>query len=83
MKKIEDLEKEYVTITEEDDDVLLQIKRNLRNLREPEKLIFLKYLEKGTYVEVARLYNVSKPTAKAYIEKIKIKLIKNINKKLI
>lgn len=83
MKKIEDLEKEYVTITEEDDDVLLQIKRNLRNLREPEKLIFLKYLEKGTYVEVARLYNVSKPTAKAYIEKIKIKLIKNIDKKLI
>lgn len=69
---------EYITPTINDDDTLYQIKCNIQQLREPERLIFVQYLETGTYAEIARLYNVSKPTAKTYIEKIKNKLLKNI-----
>lgn len=75
------IENEYLDITNEEDDLILLIKNVIKNLREPEKIIFLKYVEEGTYAEVARLYNVTKPTAKKYILTVKDKILKEINKK--
>lgn len=67
---------DYTTPNEEDDDIIFNIKKNIKKLTDPEKLILITYLEDGTYASVAYKYNVSKPTAKTYINK----LIKKITK---
>lgn len=69
-------EDEYTTVTQEDDDMMVNIKDTLRSLRKVERDIFMTYVNEGTYAAVADKYNVSAPTAKSYIniirEKIKI-----------
>lgn len=69
-------ESEYTTVTVDDDDMMVNIKDKLRNLRKVERDIFMTYVNEGTYAAVAAKYNVSAPTAKSYIniirEKIKI-----------
>jgi len=75
-KKIID---EYFELNKlEDDDIIFNIKLNFHKLKEPEKLIFINYLEYGTYADLAKIYKVTKPTAKSYVLKIKKKLLKNI-----
>ncbi len=75
-KKIID---EYFKINRiEDDDTIYKIKLNFQKLKEPEKIIFINYLEYGTYADIAKIYKVTKPTAKNYVIKIKKKLLKNI-----
>lgn len=70
----EDME-EYVTITEEDDDIMVEIKNRIRNLKPMEQRIFLTFTHLGTYAATAREFNVSPPTIKTYINNIKSKLI--------
>lgn len=70
----EDIE-EYLTPTEEDDDQMIGIKENLRKLRPVELKIFMTYVDLGTYAATAREFNVSAPTIKSYINKIKEKII--------
>lgn len=70
----EDIE-EYLTPTEEDDDTMLGIKENLKKLRPVELKIFMTYVHLGTYAATAREFNVSAPTIKSYINKIKEKII--------
>lgn len=76
MSKIEkdDIE-EYVKITEEDDDRMVKIKNNIRKLKPVELQIFMTYVHLGTYAATAREYNVSAPTIKTYINKIKEKIV--------
>lgn len=75
-KKItkEDIE-EYVTITDEDDDTMVDIKTKLKNLKPMEQRIFLTYAHLESYAATARDFNVTPPTIKTYINKIKNKLI--------
>lgn len=70
----EDIE-EYITITEEDDDVMVDIKTRLRELKPMERKIFLTYTELGTFAATAREFNVSPPTIKTYINNIKEKIL--------
>jgi hypothetical protein len=67
-------EDEYTTVTEEDDDRIVNIKEKLKKFRKVERDIFLTYVNEGTYAAVAKKYNVSAPTAKSYINIIKEKL---------
>lgn len=74
------IENEYLTIDNfNDDDILLNIKDIIKNLKEPEKLIFIKYLELGSYAGVAKEYKVTKPTAKKYIMIVKNKIINELH----
>lgn len=68
------IEEDYLTITEEDDDIMVGIKEKLMKLKRVERDIFLVYLNNGTYASVAQKYNVSAPTAKSYINIIREKL---------
>ena len=68
------IEEDYLTITEEDDDFMVNIKEKLMKLKRVERDIFLVYLNYGTYASVAQKYNVSAPTAKSYINIIREKL---------
>ena len=70
----EDIE-EYITITDEDDDTMVEIKTRLRKLKPMEQRIFLTFTHLGTYAATAREFNVSPPTIKTYINNIKEKLI--------
>lgn len=57
-----------------DDDLMAGIKERLSYLKKVERDIFLVYVNEGSYAAVAKKYNVSAPTAKSYINKIKKKL---------
>lgn len=57
-----------------DDDLMVDIKERLLNLKKVERDIFLVYVNEGSYAAVAKKYNVSAPTAKSYINIIKKKL---------
>lgn len=77
------IENEYLMIDElNDDDMLLNIKEIIKNLKEPEKLIFIKYSELGSYAGVAKEYKVTKPTAKKYITIVKNKIINELHNRL-
>lgn len=65
---------DYLTVTENDDDVMVGIKDKLKGMRKVERDIFMTYVNEGTYAAVAKKYNVSAPTAKSYIMTIKYKL---------
>lgn len=78
-----EIENEYLTIDElNDDDKLLNIKEIIKNLKEPEKLIFIKYSELGSYAGIAKEYKVTKPTAKKYITIVKNKIINELRNRL-
>lgn len=57
-----------------EDDEMLTLKLTLDQLTPVEKKIFLTYAELGTYSATARVYNVSPPTIKHYINDIRIKI---------
>ena len=59
----------------DDDDLLLELKTAIQTeLTEPERRIFLAYLELGSYAAVAREFGVCSVTAKKYIKQIIYKL---------
>lgn len=54
----------------DDDDRMLAIKEKFFLLTEPERRIFMVFLDEGTYSGVAKFFGVSNPTAKKYIRRI-------------
>lgn len=69
------LDEEYTTIDKiEDDDRLAVMKEAILSLRPVERKIFLTYTHLGTYTETASYFNVSVPTIRGYIQKIRTKI---------
>ena len=68
---------EYKADDFKDDERVYRIKTALERLTPVERKIFIAYIELGTFAGVAKLYNVTPPTAKTYIISI-IKKIKNL-----
>lgn len=75
-----DLIRQDYEINDNDDDRLYDIKTALAELRPMERKIFLAYTEMGTFAAVARLFNVSSPTAKQYCISIKNKILNLMEK---
>lgn len=61
-----------------DDDEMLHIKEAVDKLPYLDKKVFLQYTELGTYTALAKLYGVSAPTAKMYINRIREKIYDNL-----
>ena len=70
-----DLLKQDYYITDEDDDSMYDLKKRIFELSEAEQRILLLYVDCGSYSEVARQLNVSAPTVRNYINRIKDKLL--------
>lgn len=62
---------EYTEIQWTDDDTLLIIRGAIEKMRPMEQQLFIDYVESGTFAALARKYNVSAPTAKTYIMRLK------------
>lgn len=62
-----------------DDDRLRNVKDAIMELTPAERKIFLTYVETESYAATAREYNVSAPTAKAYILTVKNKIERLMN----
>lgn len=71
-------EEDYKPNPDIDDDDMLHIKTAVSKLNSVQRLIFLAYCEIGTYRGLARLYGVSTPTAKKYIEQIREIIFNNL-----
>lgn len=79
MEGIKIYDPDYEPNRMEDDEMVFKIKQAIQELRPVERKIFLTYTEGGTYTAVAKTYNVSVPTAKAYVCKIIEKILTIIN----
>lgn len=77
MKKIINKEtvNEYLTITDNDDDNMVEIKTRIKSWTPSAQLIWITYCELGSYAATAREFNVSAPTAKTYVNKLKQRLV--------
>lgn len=69
---------DYKPNPEVDDDTMLHIKEAVDALPFLDKKIFLQYAELGTYTGLAKLYGVTPPTAKKYIDRIRGKIYNNL-----
>lgn len=76
---IESIDMEDYTVNDEDDDLMVAIKEAIAGLRPVERKIWLTYAETGSYAATARVFNVSPPTAKSYLVKVRNKILKNID----
>lgn len=65
------IEKEYTLHSLEDDDEMFLIKEAISKLTKVQRTIFITYLEEGTLTGTAKKYNVTIPTIKSYLNKIK------------
>ena len=75
MKKIERNRKpDYNSDIMEDDDRMYTIKRAIETLRPMERKIFLTYADTGKYTETAKIFHVSIPTIRKYINEIREKI---------
>lgn len=74
---------EYLSATMEDNDEMWYIKEAVRSLNELQRKIFLQYIDCGTYTGVAKAYGVSVPCAKAYVCKVRGKVIEWIAERVI
>lgn len=63
----------------EDDDRMVLIKEAIASLRPVERKIFLSYTECGTYAETGRIFNVSTPTARSYVNETRAKIKKYVD----
>lgn len=70
---------EYTTPAETDDDTLLVIRTAIKNMRPMEQRLWIDYVESGTFAALARKYNVSAPTAKTYIMRLRDKILDALN----
>ena len=66
---------EYTEIQISDDDTLIVIKEAINKMRPMEQRLWIDYVECGTFAALARKYNVSAPTAKTYIMRLKEKIL--------
>ena len=66
---------EYTEIQISDDDTLMVIKATIEKMRPMEQRLWIDYVECGTFAALARKYNVSAPTAKTYIMRLKEKIL--------
>lgn len=66
---------EYTEIQITDDDTLIVIKEAIEKMRPMEQRLWIDYIECGTFAALARKYNVSAPTAKTYIMRLKEKIL--------
>ena len=66
---------EYTEIQIADDDTLIVIKEAIEKMRPMEQRLWIDYVECGTFAALARKYNVSAPTAKTYIMRLKEKIL--------
>ena len=66
---------EYTEIQISDDDTLMVIKEAIEKMRPMEQRLWIDYVECGTFAALARKYNVSAPTAKTYIMRLKEKIL--------
>ena len=66
---------EYTEIQITDDDTLIVIKEAINKMRPMEQRLWIDYVECGTFAALARKYNVSAPTAKTYIMRLKEKIL--------
>ena len=66
---------EYTEIQITDDDTLIVIKEAIEKMRPMEQRLWIDYVECGTFAALARKYNVSAPTAKTYIMRLKEKIL--------
>ena len=71
MKDIND----FIEIQITDDDTLIVIKEAIEKMRPMEQRLWIDYVECGTFAALARKYNVSAPTAKTYIMRLKEKIL--------
>lgn len=70
-----DITIEDLTITEADDDMMATIKGTILSMKRMEQRILLTYINEGTYAATAREFNVTPPTAKAYISRLRDKIL--------
>lgn len=66
---------EYTEIQITDDDTLIVIKEAIEKMRPMEQRLWIDFVECGTFAALARKYNVSAPTAKTYIMRLKEKIL--------
>ena len=66
---------EFTEIQITDDDTLIVIKEALEKMRPMAQRLWIDYVECGTFAALARTYNVSAPTAKTYIMRLKEKIL--------
>ena len=66
---------EYTEIQITDDDTLIVIKQAIEKMRPMEQRLWIDFVECGTFAALARKYNVSAPTAKTYIMRLKDKIL--------
>ena len=66
---------EYTEIQITDDDTLIVIKEAIEKMRPMEQRLWIDFVECGTFAALARKYNVSAPTAKTYIMRLKDKIL--------
>ena len=66
---------EYTEIQITDDDTLIVIKEAINKMRPMEQRLWIDFVECGTFAALARKYNVSAPTAKTYIMRLKEKIL--------
>lgn len=66
---------EYTEIQISDDDTLIVIKEAIEKMRPMEQRLWIDFVECGTFAALARKYNVSAPTAKTYIIRLKDKIL--------
>ena len=66
---------EFIEVQYTDDDTLIVIKEAINKMRPMEQRLWIDYVECGTFAALARKYNVSAPTAKTYIMRLKEKIL--------
>ena len=66
---------EFTEIQITDDDTLIVIKEAIEKMSHMERRLWIDYVECGTFAALARKYNVSAPTAKTYIMRLKEKIL--------
>lgn len=68
-------ERDYLTITKDDDDELVALKNKVSRLSQVDKIIFLLYVEHGSLRKIAKILDVSLTTAHKRVKAIKKKLL--------
>lgn len=63
-----------------DSDLTLRIKEAIAALKPVERLIFLQYVELGTYTALAKKYKVTAPTVRTYIKMIRTKILEYVDR---
>lgn len=78
MMKMKIFEEEYTNITIEDDDEMALIKEAIKSLTSVQRKIYLTYCENMTYTATAKIFGVSIPTVKTYLDRITKIIIKYV-----